>query len=300
MPVDHGGGVEPAVPVRGQLGAAPLGELGVPEDLGGLPDQWVVVDQHQRQLGVVFGEALLRQPDALAAPGVAVRVRVRVQEALVGADHAGLVRGGQRLLLGGGAGGPEGVVVQQEQRGDRDRAARAGPHRVGVLGGHHPEFAADAQQVLVALDAAQLDRVVGVGPQLVVAGCPDDLGEAFGEQAERPADGGGGLGHVTGHDQPVLGRAGAQLFHQVAVLLVGDVQVADREQPAPGPFVARAVRSVVTGHVSPPGGLPAVPVTVPGSGGRNTVLRPPTGDTALDRASCPRQLWGTPTPRGLS
>ncbi len=277
MPVDHRGGVEPAVPVRGQLGAAPLGELGVPEDLGGLADQRVVVDQDQRQLGVVLGEALLGQPDALAAPGVAVRVRVGVQEALVRADHAGLVGGGQGLLLGGGAGGPEGVVVEQEQRGDRHRAAGAGPHRVRVLGGHHAELAAHLHQVLVALDAAHLDRVVGVGPQLVVAGGPDDLGEAFGQQAQGPADGGGGLGHVAGHDQPVVGRARAQLLHQVAVLLVGDVQVADREQPASGRSASCVVRAVVAvvvaGHVSPPDGLPAVPVTVPGRGGRITALR---------------------------
>jgi hypothetical protein len=135
----------------------------------------------------------------------------------------------------------ERVVVQQEQRDDSRRPARALPDRVRVLGGHHAQRAAQLDQVLIALLAAQQDRVPRVGPQVVVAGNPDHRGEPLAEGGERPLDIRHELADVAGHQQPVVGRHRADAPDQLPVLGVAHVQVADREQSRPG----RRVRSHV-------------------------------------------------------
>jgi hypothetical protein len=58
--------------------------------------------------------------------------------------------------------------------------------------------------MLVAFHAAQLHRVLGRGPQLVIAGHPHHLGEPAAEQRQRPADVGDELPDVTGDQQPVV------------------------------------------------------------------------------------------------
>ncbi len=231
--VDHGGDPEPAVPVGGPVGAAPHGELGVPQDLGGVTVQGVVVDEHRRQFRWERGQSALGVRDPRPAPGLAARVRVGVQQELVVADHAGAVRVGQPLVHGGAPVGQERVVVEQEERCDDRRAARPLPHRVGVFGGGHPQLTADLDQVLVARDAAQGDRVLGMRPQFVVAGGPDDPAEAVREGAEGPADVGDGLRDVAGDQEPVVVGAGPHLLDQRPVLRVSDVQVADGPQLPP-------------------------------------------------------------------
>ncbi len=169
-----------------------------------------MAEEHQRQRRVVRGQPGLGRGDARPAPVVHAGVRLGVEQVLVRAHDAGLVRLRERLLLGGGRGRAERVVVQREQRRDRHRAALALPDRPGILGSVDPQPPAQLHQVLVARLAAQLDRVVGGGPQLVVAGRPQDAGEAVGEQLEGALDVVEALGDVAGDDQPVVVRGGAQ------------------------------------------------------------------------------------------
>ena len=126
-----------------------------------------------------------------------------MQVALVGADYAGPVGQVQRLGLGAGAVRPERVVVQQEQRDDHRGSPGARPHRVGIFWRDHAELAAQRHQVLVARLAAQLDRVAGVRPQVVVARHPDDGAVTGPERSQRPLDVLDLLGQVAGHQQPV-------------------------------------------------------------------------------------------------
>ncbi|SCF94382.1 hypothetical protein GA0115255_112153 [Streptomyces sp. Ncost-T6T-2b] len=205
--VDHGGDVEAAVPVGGQFGAAPLGELRVPHHRRGFTDERPVSGEDEGYLRVVLREPAGGPGDPGAAPVLPRRVRVGVQEVLVVADDAALVRDGERLLLRVRSRGAEGVVVQEEERRDRHGSVGARPDREGVLGSRHAELPAQRDEVVVAGLAAQLDRVLGHGPQLVVAGGPDDMGEAFREKPERPPDLLGALRDVAGDDQPVgVGR----------------------------------------------------------------------------------------------
>lgn len=226
--VDHRRRGETGVPVRREFGSAPLGELRVVQHPRGFAHEGVVVHQHQRE--VARRQSGLGQLDAGAAPGVAGGVGVGVEVDLVGADDAGVLRVGERLFLGAAPGRVEGVVVADEQRRDEDWAALAVPPLVGIFRRHHAETAAHLDQRVVALDAAGLDRVGGEGPQFVVARCPDDLGEPLRQQAERPLDVGHLVGDVTRDDQPVVSGLGPKPFHDLTVVRVRDVQIADRQE----------------------------------------------------------------------
>ena len=126
--------------------------------------------------------------------------------------------------------GQKGVVVQQEHRHDRGRAALLVPHRKRVLGGDDAHLVAHVDQVVVAGLAEDLHRILVGGPQLVVARHPDDLGEPLAQQVERPADLVGALGDVPRDDQPVVGRRRMQRLGDRLVAGVTGVQVADRPQ----------------------------------------------------------------------
>jgi hypothetical protein len=126
----------------------------------------------------------------------------------------------------------EGVVVQDEQRGDHHGAALALPHRVRVLGREHVEAPAELDQLPVPLLAARLHRVGLRRPQFVVARHPDDLLEAGAQRVQRAGHVGEPLGDVARDDQPVLGRLRPQRLDVVAVLRVRHMHVADREQGA--------------------------------------------------------------------
>ncbi len=204
MAVDHGGGAEPARPVGGRLRTAPQREIGVPQGPGGLAHHRPVVDEHGGQLRGQGGESGLGGGHPRLAPRLPRRIRVRVQEVLVGAHDPGLLGQGERLFLGRRPRLPEGVVVEQEERCDDGRAAGALPDRIRVLGGEHAQLPADLHQMLIARHAAQLYRVVLRRPQLVIAGHPDHLGEPAAEQGERPADVGDALTDVAGDQQPVV------------------------------------------------------------------------------------------------
>jgi len=64
-----------------------------------------------------------------------------MQKPFVGAHDPGLVGQPHALVLGGRALGKKGVVVENEQRGDDGRAARAFPDRIGIFRGHHAQAA---------------------------------------------------------------------------------------------------------------------------------------------------------------
>src|SRR5262245_25470734 len=112
--VHHGRGVELTVPVCGELGPAPLGELRISQYPSGLADQWPVVDQHQWHIRVARGQPSLGLGDPRPAPCLPARIRIWVQQVLINADDPGLMRIGQRLFLGVRAIDPEGVVIEQK------------------------------------------------------------------------------------------------------------------------------------------------------------------------------------------
>jgi hypothetical protein len=85
--------------------------------------------------------------------------------------------------------------------------------------------------VLVARLAAQLDRIAGMGPQVVVAGHPDDGAVTGPQRPQRPLDILDLLGQVAGHQQPVPRCAGRQVRHPPPVPRVGHVQIADGQEP---------------------------------------------------------------------
>lgn len=64
----------------------------------------------------------------------------------------------------------------------------------------------------------------------MVARRPDDLGEAFCQQAERPFNVLDPLADVTRDNQPVLIGPGPEPLDEVSILCVDDMQVAYREQ----------------------------------------------------------------------
>lgn len=232
VPVDHRGGDEPAVPVGGGLRPAPLGEDRVAQHLGRVAVQRPVVHQHRGQRRVPGRQPAGGRVQPGRAPLLPARVRVGMQQELVGADDPRPVRLRQGRLPGVEPRRSPAVVVEQEQRGHQRGTARPPPHPVVVLGGDHAQLPAPPHQQLVAGHPAQGHRVGRRRPQLVVAGCPDDGVEAFREQAERPLDVGHGVRHVTGDDQPVPWRSGPQRLDQGTILRVPDVQVADRDQTA--------------------------------------------------------------------
>ncbi len=57
MAVDDGRGPEQTMPVGGALGAAPLRELGVPQDICRVAYQREMVHQDGRQVLIAFGES---------------------------------------------------------------------------------------------------------------------------------------------------------------------------------------------------------------------------------------------------
>src|SRR5262249_42755688 len=150
----------------------------------------------------------------------------------VGANHPRPIRQGQRLGLGGCPRRQERVVVEQEQRHDHRRATGTTPHRIRVLRGDDAETTAQPYQILVSLDASELDRVRWDGPEFVVTWRPDDRADPPAQDAQRPLDVGGFLRHITGHEQPVLRGTGPQSLDEPAVLRVADVKVADGKQLA--------------------------------------------------------------------
>lgn len=150
------------------------------------------------------------------------------------------------------AGRTPAVVVADEQGRDQDRIDSVVPDRVRVLGRHHAEAAAQRHQILVARLAAQLHLVVARGPELVVAGGPDHLGEAAPQQVEGPFDVGGVLSDIARDDEPVAFVLRAELLDEGAVLGVHHVQVADRQQPSdvgPGHRTSRAPTTTDPRHV---------------------------------------------------
>ena len=166
------------------------------------------------------------------APRLAARVRVRVQEVLVGADHPGrarLVQGlGEALALGLRC--APAVVVEQEQRGDGQRLRGVLPHRELVLRGEHVELAALLDEVFVPRLATQLARVALRRPELVVSRRPDDLREPAAQRVQRPEGRFSPLGDVPDDQEPVVRCLRHDGVDDRAVALVGDMEVAGGEE----------------------------------------------------------------------
>jgi hypothetical protein len=186
--VDNGVRPEPQMPCGGPLRPAPLGEFGVAQDPGRIADQREMIHQDGRHAGVQGLEPPHGHLDPGLAPCFPARVGIGMQQQLVGAHDAGTERQRHGLILRGRTRRQEGVVVQQEQRGDDDWSAGTVPNRIGILGGQHAKLAAHPHKVLVALLAAQLHRILRAGPELVIAWRPQHGPESLAQRAERPLD----------------------------------------------------------------------------------------------------------------
>ena len=189
-----------------------------------------MVDQHGRGHPVQVFEPFAGVRHPVPAPGVAGGVRFRREQVLVGADDVAFLGQCQPLGLGGGSLGQERVVIEQEHRHDGGRPALLVPHRERVLGGQHAHLVAHVDQIVVAGPPEDLHRVLVGGPQLVVARHPDDLGEPFPQQIQRPANLIGTFADIAGDDQPVVRARRVQRFGDRLVAGVTGVQVADRPQ----------------------------------------------------------------------
>src|SRR5262245_38936874 len=125
-----------------------------------------------------------------------------MQEELVRADHARLLRPPQYTVLGHVI-GLEAVVVQQEERSYQAGRAIPGPTDVLILRSEDAVVAADRHQTLVLRHAANLlfrpDR-----PQIMVSRDPDDTAEAARENGEREVEVSERFSDVPGDDQPVV------------------------------------------------------------------------------------------------
>jgi len=102
-----------------------------------------------------------------------------VEEKLIDADHSCVIGALQRLLSGRSDIAAKGIVVEQKKRGDLSWPTQTIPNREGVLRGYDTYPLTKADQTHVALLATELQRIVTVHQQLVVAGGPDHPCEAF-------------------------------------------------------------------------------------------------------------------------
>src|SRR5260370_950371 len=105
----------------------------------------------------------------------------------------------------------------RNMQGTIDDRCSAVPHRP-VGGVHHAASAAESDQVLIPVDAAQRERLARVSPQFMIARCPEDLGESLAEHAERPLDVGREFSYISSNDQPVIVSLRAQAGYQLPVL----------------------------------------------------------------------------------
>ena len=110
-------------------------------------------------------------------------------------------------------------------------AGRLAPSTPGTdARGHDTQLVAHVDQIVVAGPPEDLHRVLVGGPQFVVTGHPDHLGEPSPQQVQRPADLVGALGDVAAHDQPVVRRRRIQRFGDGFVAQVAGVQIRYRPQ----------------------------------------------------------------------
>jgi hypothetical protein len=122
-----------------------------------------------------------------------------VQQNLVGAHDACLAGTSEPFGCRRRTGMQERVVIQQEQRRNKDQPARPVPDQVRVLWGNHPQLSAKPDQVQVTLLTPQLDRIRATGPQLVVPRRPDNGCEPLTEHPQCPLDVRRQLANVTGY-----------------------------------------------------------------------------------------------------
>src|ERR1700720_1386831 len=74
--IDGDFGSEPSVPIGGPGGAAPLCELGVPQPVRQLADQWPVADEHGLHVGAEGGQPAFGFLHPVGTPGLPIRVGV--------------------------------------------------------------------------------------------------------------------------------------------------------------------------------------------------------------------------------
>ena len=230
MSVHRAHGVVTGVPVGGLRRAAPQRELRIEQDVAGFAAQREMVHQNGRCHPVQFVQTGPGVLQSVPAPGVAGGIGLAGQQELVSGDHVAILGDRQALGLRPRSGGQERVVVEQEHRDYGRRTAAFGPHRIRVLRGENTHLVAHLHQVVVARAAEHLGRVLAGGPELMIAGNPDHLGESAPQQIQGRTDVVGAVGHVAGDDQPVLGGRRIQRLEYFLAAGMTGMQVADRPE----------------------------------------------------------------------
>lgn len=216
------------MPVLRRLGPAPETEPRDPRDVHEVLAQGPVIRNHQRDARIRrhrLREPRLEAAHERGAPGVARRVRVRMQQELV-RGHGIRLLGPAQCVRAADVGGAEAVVVQREYRRYDGGPALAVPAHERVLGRVHAVPARDVHAVLVLGLAAQvrprrLQRV-----QLVVARAPKHRLEIARRGRERELQVFGGLADVAAQDEAVL-EVRFELLECFAVVLVAEVEISD-------------------------------------------------------------------------
>ena len=203
---------------------------GIEREHGELREQREVIDEHRGAIAVRgerLGQAVFAVGAAFGAPRLPGGMRIRVQEALVGALEPGLERPRARGVRGQSI-GAERIVVQREERRDDARPAVAVEDEKGVLGSGDAVLPGHGDQRLAFRFAAEAIAVAD-GPQLVVARHPDEPAEARAQRGENEAQVVERLPHVAGEREPVL-RVRRDALDRLPVLGVPHVQVAERPE----------------------------------------------------------------------
>jgi hypothetical protein len=185
-----------------------------------------VIDEHTA-VEASASEPLLLLLAARGAPGLDAFVGAGIEEPLVGADHTGLRRPGDRPLPAHVL-RPEAVVVEKAQGREHRGPSLALPDREGILRSQDVVAPAKRDQGLILLFPS--GPAVAVRPELVVSRDPDRAGESGRRDLERRFEMIERLADVAPEDEPVFG-IGPQPLQGVAVLAVAEVKIADGEKP---------------------------------------------------------------------
>jgi hypothetical protein len=100
--------------------------------------------------------------------------------------------------------GAETVIVEQKKRDQTTVRSLARPKEVGVFRCRHISVPAQFDEVTITGFPPETFGVFWLGPEFVVSGNPEDLGETLVETVETPGKEIGIRGDVAGQDQPVL------------------------------------------------------------------------------------------------
>lgn len=217
--------IELGMPVHRQRRSAPEAEPGHARDKHKVLSQGPMIHKHSFQPRIPLSRLLdliLELLDERVAPLVPRRVRVRMEQELVGGDGIAflspLERAPPRHLLR-----PEAVIVEREDRAHEHPV----PDHELVLGRQHAVFARDLHAPSVLRLASQMGaRARAHSVQLVVPGTPPDLFKIAFRDGESEREVVGRLADVAAQDDSILGVR-RDFLECLSIVLVAEVEISD-------------------------------------------------------------------------